>query len=621
VTPAQGLATTEAGGAAAFTVSLSDPPSSTVIIDLSSSDPTEGTVLPASLVFTSANWFIAQEVFVTGVDDPVDDGDIPYTIITAAAASADPAYQGVNALDVSVTNTDNDTAGIQSSPSSGLVTSETGDSASYSVSLSSQPTASVSFQLGSRDTTEGTASPGNLTFTPENWSAPQVVTVTGVDDPVDDGDIAYRITYSRATSADPAYNGLRPAHVSLTNLDNDEPVAASDDSYRTGEDQPLHVAAPGVLGNDSSVGNTVLSTLLISDVAHGNLLLYADGAFDYTPNPNYTGEDTFTYQATSSSTTSNTAQVTIIIDSVNDPPAAIPDTFTTEEDSPLNTSLLTGVLKNDTDVENDPLTASLISSVAHGSLTFRPDGSFTYAPQANFNGQDSFTYTVSDGLLGSNTTTVTLIVNPVNDAPVASPENFLTRTLYHIGPPGLLSNDVDIDPGETLSAVLVKPPEHGVLTLNANGSFDYQPNPQFNGVDRFMYAAWDGEASSNAVEVQITVDILPPNPARWIAPVRDGEISYVGDETVLLEVATDPKDTDLYMVRFTRWDPIKKNYIEIGNVYQPPFRATIDTKGLVLAWNQVFALVYDQAGNISERRFVWLYLENLVSLFLPVVAH
>ena len=157
-------------------------------IALSSSDTTEGTVSPASLTFTTANWNVAQTVTVTGVDDALDDGDVAYTIVTAAATSTDATYNGVNAADVAVTNTDNDAAGITVTPTAGLTTTEAGGTATFTVVLNTQPTADVTIALSSSDTTEGTVSPASLTFTTANWNVAQTVTVTGVDDAVDDGD-------------------------------------------------------------------------------------------------------------------------------------------------------------------------------------------------------------------------------------------------------------------------------------------------------------------------------------------------------------------------------------------------------------------------------------------------
>ena len=157
---------------------------------------------------------------VTGVNDDLDDGDIVYRIVTAAAVSADLNYGGFDAIDVSVTNTDDDTAGITVTPTSGLTTTEAGGTATFTVVLNAQPTADVAIGLSSSNTAEGTVGP-SLTFTSANWNAPQTVTVTGVNDALDDGDIAYTIVTAAATSADALYNGINAADVAVTNTDND----------------------------------------------------------------------------------------------------------------------------------------------------------------------------------------------------------------------------------------------------------------------------------------------------------------------------------------------------------------------------------------------------------------
>ena len=220
VSPTSGLTTTEAGGTATFTVVLNAQPTADVTIGVTSSDATEGTVAPASLTFTAANWNLAQTVTVTGVNDSLDDGDVAYSIVTAVATSLDPNYAGVDAADVSVTNTDNDAADITVTPTSGLTTTEAG-TATFTVVLASQPTADVSFALSSGDTTEGTVAPPSLTFTTANWNTAQTVTVTGVDDTVVDGDQSYTIVTAAAISGDSGYNGFNAADVSVSNTDND----------------------------------------------------------------------------------------------------------------------------------------------------------------------------------------------------------------------------------------------------------------------------------------------------------------------------------------------------------------------------------------------------------------
>ncbi len=116
VTPTSGLVTTEGGGTATFSVVLRSAPTANVTVGLSSSNTAEGTVAPGSLTFTNANWNTAQFVTVSGADDVAVDGNIAYTILTAAATSTDGNYSGLNAADVSVTNTDNDAAAVMVTP-------------------------------------------------------------------------------------------------------------------------------------------------------------------------------------------------------------------------------------------------------------------------------------------------------------------------------------------------------------------------------------------------------------------------------------------------------------------------------------------------------------------------
>ncbi len=214
--------TSEDGETANFTVVLDTQPLANVTIPLSSSDTTEGTVAPNSLTFTPANWNVAQTVTVTGVDDALIDGNIAYDILTGAATSSDPSYNGIDPGDLSVTNVDNDVVpgGITVSPISGNTT-EAGGTANFTVVLDNQPMADVTIPLSSSDTTEGTVAPNTLTFTSANWNVAQTVTVTGVDDSLTDGNVSYDILTGAASSGDSRYNGLDADNLTVTNIDND----------------------------------------------------------------------------------------------------------------------------------------------------------------------------------------------------------------------------------------------------------------------------------------------------------------------------------------------------------------------------------------------------------------
>ncbi len=212
--------TTESGGTATFTVVLTSQPYADVIVNLSSADPTEGTIDKSSLTFSAGNWNTPQTVTVTGQDDNLADGNQSYAITFGATVSADAAYAAIKPSNVTVINIDNDSAGFIVSAISGDTT-ESGGTATFTVVLTSQPYADVTVNLSSADTTEGTINKSSLTFSSGNWNTPQTVTVTGVDDSIDDGDQPYTILFGATTSADPAYAAIKPSNVAVINTDND----------------------------------------------------------------------------------------------------------------------------------------------------------------------------------------------------------------------------------------------------------------------------------------------------------------------------------------------------------------------------------------------------------------
>ncbi|CAG0935949.1 hypothetical protein TFLX_04803 [Thermoflexales bacterium] len=326
---------------------------------------------------------------------------------------------------------------------------------------------------------------------------------------------------NRNVTITPAANQLGQATITITVSDtdggtasdsfaltvtpiNDAPVAVND-SYSTNEDTALTVAAPGVLSNDTDVEGDPLTTVLVNGVSHGVLALNANGSFVYTPTANYQGGDTFTYRANDGLAGSDLATVTLTINAVNDAPVAVNDSYSTTEDTVL-TVAAPGVLSNDTDAEGDLLTTVLVNGVSHGVLALNANGSFVYTPTANYQGSDSFTYKANDGMLDSNIATVMLTVTVVNDAPIAVNDAYTTTqdTALVIAAPGVLGNDTDVD-SPSLTAIKVSNPAHGVVTLNADGSFIYTPTLGYYGNDSFTYKANDGALDSNVATVNLTV--------------------------------------------------------------------------------------------------------------------
>ncbi len=268
----------------------------------------------------------------------------------------------------------------------------------------------------------------------------------------------------------------------------------------------------GVLANDVDLEGALLATQLVDNVQNGLLTLNLDGTFSYTPNANYHGTDSFTYRAYDGFLNSNLATVTItIIPGPNEPAVANDDAYSATEDTPRTVLAAAGVLNNDSDPELDPLAAELVSQPANGSVVMAADGSFTYSPNANFFGVDTFTYRVFDGTDYSNVATVTMTVAGTNDVPVAVADQYFAEVdgqLIVAAGIGVLVNDLDPD-RQGLSAAVAVGPANGSLSLNPDGSFTYTPNAAFRGMDSFTYRASDDDDASNVATVSIAVDSTP----------------------------------------------------------------------------------------------------------------
>ena len=335
------------------------------------------------------------------------------------------------------------------------------------------------------------------------------------------------------------------ATVTITvNSVNDAPVAI-DDVASTNEDTPLNVTAPGVLANDTDTEGSPLTATLVSPPTSSSAFIFnADGSYDYTPNPNFNGTDSFTYKANDGSADSNTVTVTITVVPQNDAPVAAADTYATDEDAPLTVGAA-GVLGNDTDTEGSALIASEVSGPTHTAIfTLHADGSFDYTPTANYNGSDSFTYKANDGTDNSNTVTVTITVNAVADTPVAvadSPAPVVedsAATTFDV-----LANDSDADnltgPANAgLSVASATNGAHGTVAVALDGSsLSYTPNPNFNGTDSFTYTVTDG-ALTDITTVSVTVSPVAD------APVANADSATVVEDDSATTVDVLANDTD-----------------------------------------------------------------------------
>ena len=319
---------------------------------------------------------------------------------------------------------------------------------------------------------------------------------------------------------------------------NDAPIAV-DDTFNATEDTPL---TDDVSLNDNDVDSpVVVTTTPVTPPANGILVLNADGTFIYTPNADFNGVDSFEYEICDVGTPAlcDTAIVTIDVGGINDTPIAADDTEVTQED----TDLVSDVLSNDSDPDGNPLTVREVTAPVNGTLVLNTDGTYTYTPNADFNGTDSFEYEICDNGIPAlcDTALVNITIESVNDAPVAAADVFTTSEDVPLMD-NLVSNDSDVDHPIVVTTTPVTPPANGTSVLNADGTFTYTPNIDFNGTDTFEYEICDGgiPALCDTALVEIIIDAV--NDAPIIA--QNVGNSILEDTSLSSSVMDSASDTD-----------------------------------------------------------------------------
>jgi len=339
---------------------------------------------------------------------------------------------------------------------------------------------------------------------------------------------------------------------------NDAPQALAD-TGATDQNGTLSVsAADGVIqsgsqpaGRDSDPDG---DTLAVSAVGHGStagqvgqplagafgsLTLHADGSYTYVPNDaaralaqGATGQDVFSYTIKDAGGLTSSTTLTLTVTGTNDAPVAVADRATTPED----TAVVIRVLDNDSDVDGDKLTITQIAgqTVASGddvaikdstgtqiaSVKLNADGTLTLTPANDYNGPVNFNYTVSDGKGGTDTASVSVVVDDVNDAPIADPDvvTGLEDTPFTFDP---RANDTDPDGdpltitqinGQPISTTQAVSLPQGTLKLNADGTLTFSPAPNHNGKLSFDYTVSDGKGGTDTATVNMTVKAVNDPP-------------------------------------------------------------------------------------------------------------
>ncbi len=328
------------------------------------------------------------------------------------------------------------------------------------------------------------------------------------------------------TPNDPNYNGTdaftytisdgnggeATATVNITYTPVNDLPAATDDSYATDEDTYLTIAAPGILSNDTDADGDILTSsydeLINTPPAHGSVTVNADGSFEYEPDTDYNGTDSFTYTVSDGNGGEDEATVNITVNPVNDVPTAGNDGASTTPGSPVTF----GYFGNDRNPDGGGSLSFDAASLYGGTVIENGNRTFTYTPPAGFTGTDSFTYTIIDRDGDSVTATVTITVAAAVTEPDAVDDSYSTDedTTLVIATPGVLANDTYGNGTNTIS--LTTDVTHGTLTLNSDGSFTYVPDEHYNGTDTFRYTVEDEDGDKDTATVTITVNAVEDKP-------------------------------------------------------------------------------------------------------------
>ena len=361
----------------------------------------------------------------------------------------------------------------------------------------------------------------------------------------------------------------------------------NDDAYAVNEDDQLTVDGIGLaslIANDVDADND----LLVVDGApvdgpnNGAIVLNSDGTFVYTPDSDFSGTDTFVYRVRDFTGGVADGTVTITVNAVNDAPVAVDDSFSTDEDTALTTG---NVLANDADVDiGDTLTVAQVNgavgnvgvpilSGAGAALTLNADGTFDYDPNGQFEflpqgatATDTFTYVAEDqnGEPAAEAT-VTITINGVNDAPTAVDDNAATDEATPVSGDVLL-NDIEPDQFDTLTVSEVESSGSLVgiqfslvsgaqLTMNANGTFDYDPNGVFDNLsagqtatDVFSYQVSDSAGATDIANVTITISGLNDAPTATDDAFATDEDTVLAIPSTVLDNDVDPDAADTLTV-------------------------------------------------------------------------
>jgi riboflavin synthase alpha subunit len=294
-------------------------------------------------------------------------------------------------------------------------------------------------------------------------------------------------------AVDDGHDGSDIGTVSITVDAVDDDPEAVDDEAVTSEGMVVDIA---VLANDRDPDGGALRVVGVTQALNGWVLVNGDDTLRYQPNTGFTGRDGFAYTIADGDSGRATATVSVEVNDVADAPVAENQIVETDEDTGLAITLVAS------DADGDRLSFTIERPPAHGSLIGAPPD-LSYVPDSNYGGPDRFVFAVDDGHGGSDTGTVSITIDAVDDDPEAVDDEAVTSEGMVVDIAVLL-NDRDPD-GDVLRVAGVTQAVNGWVLVNGDHTLRYQPNTGFTGIDGFAYTVVDVDGGTDTAAVSVTV--------------------------------------------------------------------------------------------------------------------
>ncbi|TMO56707.1 Ig-like domain-containing protein [Pseudoalteromonas phenolica] len=408
--------------------------------------------------------------------------------------------------------------------------------------------------------------------------------------------------YARVTGIDGSGESAFSENILISAQEVIFPIAVNDEF----QIEQFESLSGNLLANDKNNGLSPIILELTPVIApeYGELTLFENGDFTYTPQNNFSGMDSFKYRIINPQGLTSEAIVTITIKQINTAPAALFNEFLVSANSEFrNTS--NALILNDIDFDGGQLSINTlpVKDVEHGTLILDNSGSFSYTPEEGFIGEDTFIYQLQDGQGGEDTgevklTVVEEVIQPVH---VSVNDDYLLNEdeVLIIDAPGILVNDI----GENLQSynlTISQITMNGVLELSPSGSFRYFPDENFYGSDYFIYEVENAEGVTTSAFVLLKINAVNDAPV-----TQDDDISVSQNQSIAIAVLANDYDVDseidrasLQVVEQAKHGDVKLN-LETGTI---EYKSGVDFRGQ----DSFSYVVYDTEGGESNTSTVFI---------------